>query len=85
MSVRAVSVSALMAAAAMWPVAMCALVDALRSPVERLSLLSWCGVGPSSAETLRHCALCWTGSAVLLAAAVALLLVSRPPARRVAA
>lgn len=65
-----------------WPSLVCAVTDALQTPLQRALLSSWCGAGPQAAEFLGHCAVCWIGAAALLAAAVAVQFgVSRQQAR----
>lgn len=62
------------ASAAAWPWAMGALFYALMSPIERAARTAWCGAPfHASTETFGHCALCWVGSAALIAAGTWLL------------
>lgn len=84
MSVRVTTAVASAAGAVIWPAAMCATTEAMRSPVERLLLSSWCGAQPQTAEFLGHCAVCWGGSAAFLAAALVVLGASRRRARHAA-
>ena len=62
-------VLAFAAAAALWPAALCALSDAMATPLQRALSTSWCGAGPQSVEFLGHCPACWAGAVGLLAAA----------------
>jgi hypothetical protein len=66
------------ATAAIWPWAMGALSFALMSPIERAARAGWCGVSAhAAAETFGHCAACWAGSAILIAAGTWILSQSR--------
>lgn len=62
---------ALAASGLAWPSIVCAVSDALRTPLERAMLSSWCGSGHHAAEFPGHCAVCWLGAAALIAAALA--------------
>ncbi len=62
--------SALVAAAAAWPPALCAITNAMMTPLQRALQTSWCGGAPDALETLGHCPACWSGAAALLLAAL---------------
>jgi hypothetical protein len=65
--------SVFVAAAALWPTALCAVTYAMATPLQRALQTSWCGAGPQSLEVLGHCPACWSGAtAFLLGAAFAL-------------
>lgn len=76
---RYILAAALAGAGAAWPSLVCAISDALMTPLQRAMQASWCGAG-AAPEALGHCAVCWTGAALLFAVAVAPLL-SRPEVR----
>ena len=57
------------AAAAVWPTALCALTDAMATPLQRALQTSWCGGVPQAVELLGHCPACWGGAAAFLLAA----------------
>lgn len=61
--------SAFAAGAAAWPTALCAITDAMMTPLQRALQTSWCGGAPESLEILGHCPACWSGAATLLLAA----------------
>lgn len=66
------------AAAAAWPIAVGQLAKILMSPLERAMREAWCGAPyHATNEFLGHCAACWTGSALLIAVGLWLLLVAR--------
>jgi hypothetical protein len=67
------TVGALAGAGALWPSIVCAITDSFQTPLERALQTSWCGAGPQGYEFLGHCALCWGGSAALMAAALLVL------------
>lgn len=71
---RTNAVLALLSAAAAWPAALCALSDALATPLQRALASSWCGAAPQL--MLGHCAACWSGAAMFVLAAA---LVARAP------
>jgi hypothetical protein len=75
---RTIAASALAALGLAWPTILCAITDALQTPVQRAMASSWCGGGPQAAEFLGHCAACWIGAGALLAAAAALKLGVNP-------
>ncbi len=59
--------------AAAWPSVMGWVSNALMTPYERALREAFCGVPFHAASAfLGHCAACWSGSAVLIAAGVAL-------------
>ena len=62
--------SAFVAAAAAWPTALCAITDAMMTPLQRALQTSWCGAAPDALEILGHCPACWSGAAALLLAAL---------------
>ncbi|MBL8544219.1 MAG: hypothetical protein JNJ63_10485 [Hyphomonadaceae bacterium] len=63
----------LVAAAAAWPSASCAIANAMATPYERALSSSWCGAMPLGGPVLLgHAPVCWAG-AMLLAAAGAYL------------
>lgn len=74
MSHRSLAGFTFLAAAAAWPAAVNAIEFALMSPLQRALRESFCG-SPlhGSLELLGHCSVCWTGSALLLAAGSLLL------------
>jgi hypothetical protein len=69
------------AAAAAWPPAMMWLSHMATSPLERAVLQSWCGAPQYASQLLGHCTVCWTGSALLVAAGIWLLWRARPAVR----
>lgn len=57
------------AAAGAWPFVVNSVQTALMSPLERAARAAWCGAAdPQTLAVLGHCALCWAGSALFLAA-----------------
>lgn len=79
-SARTKAASAFVAAATAWPTALCAITDAMMTPLQRALQTSWCGGTPQASEFLGHCPACWSGAAAFLLAA--LLVASAPiPAR----
>lgn len=75
--------SVFVAAAALWPAALCAITYAMATPLQRALKTSWCGAGPQSLGILGHCPACWSGAAAfLLGAAFAL---AAPSLRRLRA
>lgn len=72
------------ATAGAWPRIVTALENALMSPLQRALRDSFCG-SPYHAgfEVLGHCAACWAGSAILIAAGVAVLFSQRDATVRV--
>ena len=71
-STRIKVASAFVAASAVWPTTLCAITDAMATPLQRALQMSWCGSAPQSLEFLGHCPACWSGAAAfLLAAALA--------------
>ena len=60
---------AFVAAAAAWPTALCAITDAMMTPLQRALQTSWCGGATHAYEILGHCPACWSGAAALLLAA----------------
>ena len=81
MTQRSLSAVACLTGAALWPAAYDALQRALMSPLERALRDSYCGEGLHTGfALLGHCAACWTGSALLITAAAALVLRSRKTA-----
>lgn len=75
--------SAFVAAAALWPTTLCAITDALATPLQRALQTSWCGAGPQPLVILLHCPACWSGAATFLLGAVFAL--SAPIPRRLLA
>jgi hypothetical protein len=66
------------AAAGAWPSLTATLESALMSPLQRAVTESICGQPfHTSFEVLGHCAACWAGSAILLAAGVIVLVANR--------
>ena len=81
MAPRSLSALACLTGAALWPAAYDALQRALMSPLERALRDSYCGEGLHTGfASLGHCAACWTGSALLVAAAAVLVSRSRKTA-----
>ncbi len=81
MTPRSLSALACLTGAALWPTAYDSLQRALMSPLERALRDSYCGEGLHTGfALLGHCAACWTGSALLIATAAALILRSRKTA-----
>ena len=70
---------ALSAAAAVWPSALCAISDAMASPLQRAMAASWCGGAPQQLTLLGHCPACWSGAATFVLGA---MLVLAWPSRR---
>jgi hypothetical protein len=66
------------AAAGAWPTLFNAIETAIMSPIERAARHSICGTPFHAApEFLGHCAVCWVGSAILVAAGVIVLMANR--------
>lgn len=61
--------SLLGAAGAAWPASLCALTDAMKTPLERALDAAWCGAAPNAVEFLGHCPACWGGAAAFFVAA----------------
>lgn len=62
-------------AAAIWPTFVNWLGSALMSPLQRAARDSFCGALPAAElSVLGHCAVCWTGSASLIAAGLGVFL-----------
>lgn len=83
-SARVNVASAFAAAAAAWPTALCAITDAMMTPLQRALPTSWCGGAPDALEFLGHCPACWSGAAALLLAAAYTLSAPTLQRRRVA-
>jgi len=79
-STRTNVASALIAAAAVWPTALCTITDAMASPLQRALQTSWCGAEPQASVLLGHCPACWSGAAAFLLAAI--LVLAAPIPRR---
>lgn len=75
------TVFAFLAAAAAWPAALCALTDAMATPLQRAMQASWCGAGPQAGEFLGHCSACWSGAAMFVLAAVMAATAPKPRLR----
>lgn len=74
MTRRSLSAFACLTGAAIWPSAYDAAQTTFMSPVERALRESYCGEAlHAGLAVLGHCAACWAGSALLVAAALALL------------
>ena len=73
------------AAAAAWPSVLCAIADAMMTPLQRALQTSWCGSGPQAATFLGHCPACWGGAAAFLLAAMLTLAASIPQRLRAGA
>lgn len=71
------------AAAAAWPSALCAIADAMMTPLQRALQTSWCGSAPEAVTFLGHCPACWGGAAAFLLAAM--LTLAAPIPRRLRA
>ena len=69
-SARINASAAFVAAAAAWPTALCAVTDAMMTPLQRALQTSWCGGAPHALEFLGHCPACWSGAAAFLLAAL---------------
>lgn len=81
MAPRSLPALACLVGAGLWPMAYDALQRALMSPLERALRDSYCGEGlHTGLALLGHCAACWTGSALLIAAAAVLISGSRKTA-----
>ena len=74
---------AFVAAAAAWPTALCAITDAMMTPLQRALHTSWCGDAPQALELLGHCPACWSGAAALLLAAAYTMNAPAPRRRRI--
>lgn len=68
-SIRINVASAFVAAAAVWPPALCVVTEAMATPLQRAMRDAWCGAGPQALEFLGHCPACWSGAAAFLLAA----------------
>ena len=68
-STRVNVASAFVGAAAVWPSALCALTEAMATPLQRAMREAVCGAGPQAFEFLGHCPACWSGAAAFLIAA----------------
>ena len=68
MSHRSLVSFACFAAAAVWPTLFGVAASSLMSPLERAMRESICGFSHHGAAILGHCAACWAGSAILVAA-----------------
>ena len=80
MSHRAFISLACFAAASIWPRIVTTFEWALLSPLERATQASFCGSPDHAAYALLgHCAACWAGSALLIAAGLAVLFAGRWP------
>ncbi len=77
--------SAFVVAAAAWPTALCAITEAMTTPLQRALQTSWCGGAPQSLELLGHCPACWSGAAAFLLAAAFVLGAPSPRRLRAAA
>lgn len=67
------------AGAAAWPSLMGWISTALMTPYERAARAAFCGVPFHDATALLgHCAACWSGSAILFAAGLALMHAAAP-------
>jgi hypothetical protein len=82
-SIRTNVASAFVAAAAVWPTALCAIADVAMTPLQRALQTSWCGTGPQALEFLGHCPACWSGAAAFLVAAT--VAIAAPIPRRLRA
>jgi hypothetical protein len=65
-------------AAVLWPSLLCAVTEALATPLQRAMNAAWCGGASQAAALLGHCPACWAGSAAFMAAAVLSLTLLRP-------
>lgn len=74
---------AFVAAAAAWPTALCAITNAMMTPLQRALQTSWCGGAPHALELLGHCPACWSGATALLLAAAYMLNAPSSQRRRV--
>ena len=84
MSHRALASFSCFTAAAVWPTLVSTLTTASMSPLERAMRESICGLPLHDATALLgHCAPCWAGSAMLIAAGLSILLTNarREPVR----
>lgn len=77
--------SAFIVAAAAWPPALCAITEAMATPLQRAMRDAWCGAGPQTLEFLGHCPACWSGAAAFLVAAAMSAPSPRPRPLRAAA
>lgn len=69
MTARSLLSLACFAAAGVWPVIVSELEIALMSPLQRAMREAFCGSHVQAGfELLGHCAACWTGSTILIAA-----------------
>lgn len=69
------------ALAGAWPIVVNAAASALISPLQRAMRDAYCGTPHAGGwELLGHCAACWGGSALLLAAGLFTLMSSEPSA-----
>lgn len=83
MSQRSLVSFACFAAAAAWPTLFGVIASSLMSPLERATRDSICGISHHGAELLGHCAACWAGSAILVAAGLIAFLTHRAEPARV--
>lgn len=74
MQKRFVGIAALASAGALWPSLVCAIQNAMMSPLDRVLQSAWCGSGPTGADTAYHCAVCYVGAGLFFAAALYLAL-----------
>lgn len=65
-------------AAVLWPSLLCAMTDALATPLQRAMNTAWCGGAAQAATLLGHCPACWAGAAAFMAAAALSLAMPRP-------
>ncbi|MDZ4690831.1 hypothetical protein [Terricaulis sp.] len=84
-NVRINVASAFVAAAAAWPSALCAITDAMATPLQRALQSAWCGAGPQAPEFLGHCPACWSGTAAFLLAAAFVIYTPSRQGRRATA
>lgn len=74
---------ALVTAGAAWPSLLCAITDAMATPLQRALQTSWCGAGPQAFDLFGHCPACWSGGAAfILAAAMVIRAPNAVPSRR---
>lgn len=75
MNQRALLSLACFGAAGLWPSLLAALERALMSPLQRATRDAVCGLPDHAGlELLGHCAACWAGSAIFVAAGLFVLL-----------
>lgn len=75
--------SAFVGAAAIWPSALCAITEAMATPLQRAMQVASCGDAAQPFLLMGHCPACWSGSAAFLLAAT--LALGAPIARRLGA